>query len=65
MGDKVTFQGKEFIYVKQDEISEFVCSKCKKKKTSKKYAEAIDEVVPERICNGCFGYLIANRTNQD
>lgn len=50
------------ILIKKDKPVTFYCSRCRKMKTSKKYA--IKENDPDyMICNGCYGFLLSRLEN--
>ena len=48
-------------YVKLDENIEFFCSRCKKRKISKKYAQYQINGVTKKLCNGCYGNLLSKQ----
>lgn len=48
-------------YVKLDESIEFFCSRCKKRKISKKYAQYQINGVTKKLCNGCYGNLLSKQ----
>ena len=46
-------------YVKAEESMEFICTRCKQRKISKKYAEYVEGKTKRLICNACYGNLLS------
>ena len=53
--------GIEYTYVSNDEATDFTCARCKKHKKSKKYAQFKENGATKKICNGCYGFICAER----
>ena len=47
-------------YISLDESIEFICSRCNRRKISKKYATPTIKSPSVKLCNGCFGKLSAD-----
>lgn len=58
---KLIINGSECEYIKLEKSIEFLCSRCKKKKISKKYAQYQIGGVTKKLCNGCYGSMLAQQ----
>lgn len=52
-------------YVKLDESIEIICSRCGKRKISKKYGQYSDAGTMKRLCNGCYGNLLSRQKDKE
>lgn len=61
--NKLLINGVEYNYEyrKLDERIEFDCFRCGKSKIAKKFAEIKVGEATEKICNGCYGYILSQQ----
>lgn len=60
---KLIYQGVPCEYVKLDRSIEFFCLRCNKRKVAKKYAKLVIGDEEKRLCNACYGTLLATYKN--
>ena len=53
------YQGVPCEYVKLDESIEFFCVRCNRRKIARKYAELVIDGERKKLCNACYGTLLA------
>ena len=56
---KLVYQGATCEYVKLNESIEFFCVRCGKRKISKNYAKLMIDGEDKKLCNACYGALLA------
>ena len=61
MKKQLVIKGKVCEYVKLDEKVEFICNRCKKRKIARKYAQYQLDGVIKKLCNGCYGSMLAQQ----
>ena len=55
------YQGVSCEYIKIDEAIEFFCVRCNRRKISRKYAKVIINGEEKKLCNACYGTLLAKK----
>lgn len=65
MKKQLVIKGNVCEYVKLDSSIEFVCSRCKKRKISKKYAQYQVNGVTKKLCNACYGNSLSKQNKTE
>lgn len=62
MKKQLIIKGNICEYIKLEKPVEFFCNRCKKKKTARKYAQYQVDGVTKKLCNGCYGSMLASQS---